>query len=120
VSRLIDAIGPKPLAWIVCGRSRIAAVVTDRSRGVQVLVFLEDWDSDRLTNSLTLADNGLWEVYGLWGYRDGEPVPQPKRVQVAYVGCGKHGQHQVDGERLASRIHGAPKQIDVTDLVPRR
>jgi hypothetical protein len=116
MSRLTDAAGPNPLLWIICGRSRVAAVTKAR-----VLVFYSDAGGS--TDSLTLRDDELWRIYQQGFDYTGEvvqqlPPPTPERVPVVDVGCGRHGQHPVDGERLA-RLIGHARRVDAEDLAPR-
>jgi hypothetical protein len=115
---LIEMAG-NPRMWVVCNGRRIAAVTADRD-----FVF---WRSPGRA-WLALRDDGLWQFYSpgnrITMTADGRQQtewtspPPPERVPVAQIDCREHGNHAVDGARLAryARVH---RRVAVSELEPR-
>jgi hypothetical protein len=117
---LIEKAGPHPRTWILCRGHRIAAVI-DRQDGRRMLV---SWSGD-----LPLFQDGLWRFFGpgnrISRTADGQqhvvavtPPPPPQPVPVTHIDCRQHGQHPVDGTRLARHVRAGARRLDISELKP--
>jgi hypothetical protein len=124
VNRLIAAVGPNPRAWIVCGpvktATRVAAVAVS-ANGLELLF----WRAGDIAR-LTLGEDGLWRRGPSLGIRqvapDIRPVvervpPRLEPVPKTHIDCPVHGQHPIDGARLAQHAR-ASARLHVSELEP--
>ena len=102
MSRFLDRAGRSPRLWVVCGRTRVAAVTAD-----QIPRVVSEWSA-----GLVIRDGAVWQTFA---------NAEARHVATVALDCERHGRgsHPVDGAALVALVDQGRTRVDVADVPPR-